>query len=115
LATICLFFGARQDLARLEDPDVDDDLFNYDFSQGYTSLERRMDRPKQRAAGRVRGWLERRRRARERRRLELERDEERQVDEILARLHETGMNALSPKEKALLERVSARLRNRQQS
>jgi Zn-dependent protease len=114
VATIYLMFSARQEMARLDDPDVDDDLFSYDFSQGYTSLERRMDRPRQRM-GRMRGWIERRRREREKRRLELEREEERQVDAILARLHETGMNGLEPKEKALLERVSARLRNRQQS
>jgi Zn-dependent protease len=114
MAGLFLFFGGRQDLARLDDPDIDDDLFSYDFSQGYTSLERRADRPRRRV-GRLRGWLERRRRERRRRQMELERDEERQVDEILGRLHETGIDALDPKERALLERVSARLRNRQQA
>jgi hypothetical protein len=33
----------------------------------------------------------------------------------LMRLHETGMDGLSAKERALLERVSARYRNRQRS
>jgi hypothetical protein len=44
-----------------------------------------------------------------------ERDEERQVDEILSRLHSAGMDGLTAKERALLNRVSARYRNRQQS
>jgi hypothetical protein len=45
----------------------------------------------------------------------IEREEEQQVDAILARLHESGRDALSPQERALLERVSARYRNRTQS
>ena len=52
---------------------------------------------------------------RRRRRLFLEQAEERQVDEILLRLHETGMDGLSAKERALLNRVSARYRNRQRN
>jgi Zn-dependent protease len=114
LLALFLFFSARQDLARLEDPELDDDLFSYDFSQGYTSLESGADRPRRRAGG-LRGWLERRRRERQQRQLEVERDEERQVDDILARLHEIGIDSVTPKERALLERVSARFRNRQQS
>ncbi len=96
MAALFLFFAGRHDLARLDDPDMDDDLFSYDFSQGYTSLERRTDRPKRRI-GRLRGWFERRRRERRRRQFELERDEERQVDEILGRLHEAGLARSTPR------------------
>lgn len=39
-------------------------------------------------------------------------EEERRVDEILARLHKVGLDNLTPDERALLERVSARYRSR---
>ncbi|MFO0902924.1 MAG: site-2 protease family protein [Pirellulales bacterium] len=44
-----------------------------------------------------------------------EADEERQVDEILARLHQVGLDQLTADERALLERVSARYRSRANS
>ena len=46
---------------------------------------------------------------------EIEAEEERRVDGILARLHSEGINSLSAEERALLDRVSARYRNRQQA
>lgn len=45
--------------------------------------------------------------------LKLEADEDRRVDEILARLHTSGLDGLSPEDRALLDRVSARYRSRQ--
>ncbi len=110
LATF-IYFKSQQEAARADDSDWEEELFNYDFSQGYTSLERAAERPRPR--GSLRRWFESRRELRRRRRVSLEQDEERQVDEILVRLHEHGMNGLTAKERALLERVSARYRNRQ--
>lgn len=43
---------------------------------------------------------------------EREREEEQRVDEVLARLHQVGLENLTPEERALLERASARYRNR---
>ena len=37
---IYLYFSANQEVHRLDEQDLDEDLFGYDFSQGYTSLER---------------------------------------------------------------------------
>jgi hypothetical protein len=51
----------------------------------------------------------------ERRMRDVEAEEERRVDEVLIRVKELGVNALSPDERALLERVSARYRNRTES
>jgi hypothetical protein len=59
--------------------------------------------------------VQQRREARRFQKLQLEQEEERQVDAILIRLNEVGLTGLSPKERALLERVSARYRSRQQS
>jgi Zn-dependent protease len=96
-----------------------DDLFGYDFSQGYTSLEHTgLEHTGEQSApprpGFFRQWTERRRTDRESRRIRLEQEEERQVDSILARLHEHGLASLSPSERSLLNRVSARYRSRQE-
>ena len=115
LLAMFLFFSAKQEMARLEEQEMDEELFSYDFSQGYTSLDRHFDSPRPGASNPLRRWLTDRQRARNQKQQIVEQEEERRVDEILARLHETGMNGLSAKDRALLQRVSARYRNRQQS
>lgn len=107
---ILLFFSAHQDLDRLQERESDDGLLDYDFSQGYTSLEKAAAR--KRPARGMRQWLENRRAARLLRQQQIEEDEERRVDEVLVRLHERGRDALSHEDRALLDRVSARYRNR---
>lgn len=115
LFAIFLFFGAQQEEARLEQGSLEEDFYSYDFSQGYTSLERDINRPRVSGPGPIRRWWAARRAERKRRQQTLERDEEQQVDAILARLHGASLDALTPQEKALLERVSMRYRNRQRS
>lgn len=111
LVGVLLFFSGRQDIERLYDAESDDALFGYDFSQGYTSLEKTI--PTRRSpTSPVRRWLDVRRARRVERQRLVEADEERRADDVLARLHELGMESLSDEERALLNRVSARLRNR---
>jgi hypothetical protein len=114
MVAILIYFCAGQEAIKGEESDWDEELFNYDFSQGYTSLER-SSQPQSRPPGFMARWFSARRALRKQRRESLERDEERQVDEILSRLHSAGMDGLTAKERALLHRVSARYRNRQQS
>lgn len=116
LFAVYVYFGAQHEAqrARQEESEWDEDLLNYDFSQGYTSLERTFEAPRRRGTS-VRRWLESRRELRRQRQQTQEIEEERQVDEILMRLHQSGMSGLSQKERALLDRVSARYRNRQGS
>lgn len=114
MLAILVYFSAQNEAGRYDEHEWEESLFSYDFSQGYTSLERSAESPR-RGAGAVRRWLEQRRELRRRRRETLEQEEERQVDEILVRLHQAGMDGLSAKERALLHRVSARYRNRQGS
>ncbi len=114
LFAVFVYSSAASEAAKLDETEWEEELFNYDFSQGYTSLERTMDPPRQ-PRGSMRRWLESRREMRRRKRQWLEREEERQVDEILVRLHEVGLDGLTTKERALLHRVSARYRNRQGS
>lgn len=111
LLAIMAYFCAQQEANRSEDEEWEDELYSYDFSQGYTSLERSGDPPR-RNGGSVQRWLHHRREVRRRRRESQEQDEERQVDAILIRLHEAGMNGLTAKERAVLHRVSERYRNR---
>lgn len=110
LLAIFLFFGAKQERDRACDTDTDSDLFGYDFSQGYTSLEK-SGVPRE-SGGFLQRWLERRRRAGLQRQREMEAEEERRVDEILVRLHEQGIDSLSAEDRWLLKRVSARYRRR---
>lgn len=112
LVATLIYFSAQAEAMRLEQAEWDEELMSYDFSQGYTSLERTAEQP-QRPAGSLKRWLDNRREGRRRRRQWLEQEEERQVDDILLRLHEAGMDGLSAKERALLHRVSARYRSRQ--
>lgn len=111
LVGVLLFFSGRQEIERVYDVESDDALFGYDFSQGYTSLEKTVParRP---SSSPVRRWLDDRRTRRDERQRQLEAEEERRADDVLARLHELGKDALSDEERALLNRVSERLRNR---
>ena len=106
LVSLYLFFVARHELMKLSDDGSDEDLLGYDFSQGYTSLEPHGEGVR-REPGPLRRWLEQRREQKERRIRQIEEDEERRVDEVLARVKDVGLDALSPEERALLERTSA--------
>jgi Zn-dependent protease len=111
LLGVFLFFSAKQESDRLSEIDTDDAMFGYDFSQGYTSLERAAASHKA-SPGLLRRYLDERRANRLRRQQQIEADEERRVDDVLARLHESGLQTLSDEDRALLDRVSARYRNR---
>ncbi len=111
LLAIFLFFSAKHEEDRVEEVESDDDLFGYDFSQGYLSLEQNT-KPRPPHEGPFKRWLERKRREKRRRQSEMEQEEECRVDGILERLHEKGMEHLSHEEQLLLKRVSHRYRQR---
>jgi Zn-dependent protease len=114
LLGIFLLFSARLEEERREAGEEEDDrFFDYDFSAGYTSLERAAEAADDAETGPFSQWLEERKAARQRRQREREVEDEQRVDEILARLHAQGMASLSAEDKALLQRVSARYRSRQ--
>jgi stage IV sporulation protein FB len=115
LLAIFYFFSSQQDVQKVEDQDQEDDLFGYDFSQGFTSLERPQGSGRPRQPGPMRRWLQQRQEMKERRLRELEAEEERRVDDVLIRVKEVGIDALSPEDRSLLHRVAARYRNRLQS
>src|SRR5262249_4505775 len=61
LLAIYLFFSARQEVQRVEEDDQEDDVFGYDFSQGFTSFERPAATPRPHHPGPLRRWLQQRR------------------------------------------------------
>lgn len=93
----------------------DDSFLGYDFSEGYTSLEKSEPREApagSKSVGMVQSWLEQRRETR-RHKEELEDQEaEEQLDTLLKKVHHQGLHSLSSAERRLLERVSERYRSR---
>jgi Zn-dependent protease len=114
MLAIFVFFSARKEESQVEQPEHEDIIFGYDFSQGYTSLEQEQrGQPEQPTSSPVVRWIDGMREKREEQRRAVEEAEDKQVDSILKRLHQHGMENLSPEERSLLKRVSARYRSRE--
>jgi len=111
LMSIFLFFSARHQPRRHELADSEDDFLEYDFSDDYTDLEHDVDDPHDQN-GPLSDWFYQRNQTKLKREQEIEAEDERCIDEVLARLHQLGMERLSDEDRALLQRVSARYRNR---
>jgi stage IV sporulation protein FB len=92
---------------------AEDTLFGYDFSQGYTSLERdQPPSPRKKRPNFFQRWLQRRRAAKLQREQEREAAEERRMDELLAKIQREGRQALTDEENRFLKRVADKYRNR---
>ena len=94
---------------------MDEEFQGYDFSEGYTSLERSGAE----SASQPDGTLNPLQRWREQRRIKRELDEQReradaeqQLDGLLAKVHEYGMASLTAREQRQLQQVSDLLRER---
>jgi len=109
LLGIFLYFSSWQEAERLNAPEgaEENDLYEDSYQTAADDSSRR------RNTGPLRRWLDHRRHTRLTRLLQQEREEESRVDEVLARLHTEGREALSVEDQALLRRVSARYRERQ--
>jgi Zn-dependent protease len=115
LFSLAVFIAATcsQQSKLLEAGILDDEgSLGYDFSQGYTSLERTEPRqPRPREPNFLQRWLQRRAERRRQKEEEERLAEEQRLDEILAKLQQHGKDALTPEERRFLERVSARYRS----
>lgn len=113
LLCIFLYFSAQHEERRsaAEESEWDELLSDSRLPGSLSSLEHNVEQAAD-TSGLLQRWLERRRALRLRRRQAMEEEEERCVDEILEKLHQQGMQALSPRDRALLDRVSARYRSR---
>lgn len=113
LLSFAIFFGATVELEKSRDRRLGDELVGFDFGPSYGDYDGR-EPPERAEPGPIRRWLERRREIRERQRQLLEDEEDCRVDDILARLHAHGPQSLTPADRTLLARASARYRNRGQ-
>lgn len=119
LLALCLavfiYVACRQEWIALESGS-EEGPFGYDFSQGYTSLERDQitatPQPRRKQTWWQRFWQKRAAKKLQREQ-EVREAEERRMDELLAKVQREGMGALTEEEKRFLKRVSDRYRNRQ--
>jgi Zn-dependent protease len=118
LLTLCvaafIYVACRNQLIMLE-VGGEEGVFGYDFSQGYTSLER--DQPpadgiKVRRASWWKRWQQARAAKKVQREMEQRESEERRLDELLEKVQRQGINALTDEERRFMKRVSDRYRNR---
>jgi stage IV sporulation protein FB len=110
--SLFIFFMSYRQLMMLE-IGGEDSFMGYDFSQGYTSLEKGEPLPpKPKRPGAFKRWLAARRARRLQREAEQRAADETRLDELLDKVHRLGKEALSDEERRFMDRVSARYRNR---
>jgi Zn-dependent protease len=109
--TVFIYSTCRQQWFILEHGG-EESLFGYDFSQGYTSLEREQP-PRRKRPNAWQRWWQRRKQRRIHREMEQREAEERRMDELLEKVQREGLQALSDEERRFLTRVSHKYRNRQ--
>ncbi|HUG93267.1 MAG TPA: site-2 protease family protein [Planctomycetaceae bacterium] len=93
----------------------DESFLGYDFSQGYTSLERSTpaeEPPPPRRPGPVERWKQRRRDRRQTREREEAERIEQQLDALLEKIQQHGLESLTDAERKLLDRASHRYRDK---
>jgi Zn-dependent protease len=117
-AVLCIFLAyfiytsCKQEWFVLESGG-EESLFGYDFSQGYTSLEKDAPPPpRKKRQSFLQRWLERRRQLKQQREAERQEAEERRMDELLQKIAQQGKDALTDEENRFMKRVAERYRNR---
>jgi stage IV sporulation protein FB len=112
LLALFMYLSCKQEWIVLE-TGGEDSLFGYDFSQGYTSLERDEPPPvKPRRPNFLQRWLQRR--AERKRQLEQDQQiaEEQRMDDLLDKIHRHGKESLTDEEHRFLKRVASRHRRK---
>lgn len=112
IAAFVLVMNLQESFQLRSGESYDDSFMGYDFSQGYTSLERDAE---QRPA-RKPGWLERRRarkrEEKERRERERQLEVQQQLDVLLDKIQSHGIESLTDAERRQLEQASALYREK---
>jgi stage IV sporulation protein FB len=91
----------------------EESLFGYDFSQGYTSLEKdQPPPPRRRRPNFFQRWLQRRAARKLQREQERQLAEEQRMDQLLDKIQRFGKDALTEEEHRFLKRVADKYRNR---
>lgn len=107
------YTACRQEWITLE-TGGEESLFGYDFSQGYTSLEKDEPppQPRRKRPNFFQRWLQRR----TARKLQMEQErqeaEARRVDELLEKIQRLGKDSLTDEEQRFLKRYADRMKNK---
>jgi Zn-dependent protease len=106
-----IFAACKQEWLILEGGG-EESLFGYDFSQGYTSLEKEAPpAPRRQKQNFFQRWLQRRKQQKEQRDQERQQAEERRMDELLQKIHDKI--PLTVEEQRFMKRFAERYKNRQ--
>lgn len=106
-----IYVSCKQQYIILE-TGAEDAQFGYDFTHGYTSLEKETP-PRRKRPNFFQRWLQKRAARRMQREQEQRESEEKRMDELLEKVQRSGMTSLTDEERRFLKRVSDRYRNRQ--
>jgi Zn-dependent protease len=110
-----IILTCRQQSMLLESGMLGEETPYGDFSQGYTSLERDNPPPRRARPNFIRRWLNNyaeKKRQREEQQRQLD---EQRIDDLLAKVAQSGLDSLTSEERRFLTRQSARYRNRHKS
>lgn len=117
LLAFYIFTACKMEMFNLE-AGGEDSLFGYDFSQGYTSLERDASteapppRPKAKKLNFIQRWLQNRATKKLKREIEQREADEKRMDELLEKIQRSGKESLTDEEQRFLKKVADRYRNR---
>jgi Zn-dependent protease len=104
-----MLYSASMKLMQLE---MDEGPFGYDFSAGYTSLEKDDEPPPQpKRPGPIARWWQARKARKAAREAEQRQKDEERMDQLLEKIARSGQGSLTDEERQFLKRVSARKRN----
>ncbi|MCH7988548.1 MAG: site-2 protease family protein [Planctomycetes bacterium] len=113
LGAVIMLLNLQESFQLRSTDGYDDSFMGYDFSQGYTSLDRSDEKSlPARRPGLWQRWREQRRAEKFLKEQEQEAEAEQQLDLLLAKVHSEGIESLSDAERRLLDRVSARYRDK---
>ncbi len=104
-----MLYSASMKLMQLE---MEEGPFGYDFSAGYTSLEKDDEpAPQPKRPGPITRWREARRARKVAREAEQKQQDDEHMDQLLEKIARSGQASLTDEERQFLKRVSARKRN----
>lgn len=115
LMVLCLagfiYFSCKAEWFRLE-TGGEESLFGYDFSQGYTSLERDQPPPPRRKRQNFfQRWLQRRAAKKMQREQDRHDADEQRMDELLTKILQQGKSSLTDEEQRFMKRVADKKKN----
>ena len=115
IAAMVLLLNLQESFQLQTAESYDESVFGYDFSQGYTSLERDLENdPKPaRKPGLLQRWRDRRKAEKDRRAQEQDEQVQAELDELLQKIQDDGIDSLTDAERRKLKRAAAMYRGKE--